>query len=127
MSFPNRFLVRPAHKAEGFSLLEVDVRRMGKRVKIRGDLFQFVELGEKLFFAQFANGKTPLALIVCVDEVFHRILSWFNGSLRFLAGDSFTEPNHYVYMHETEQKMSNPFQQSLVKIPGYTASADLIT
>src|SRR5204862_1368312 len=30
MSFADGFLVRPAHKAEGFSLLEVDVRRMRK-------------------------------------------------------------------------------------------------
>ena len=55
MSFADGFHVRSAHKAERFAVLEVDVRRMGERVKFWGDLFQFVELGEKLFFGQFAN------------------------------------------------------------------------
>lgn len=50
---------------------------MRKRVKIRGHLFQFVELGEKLFFGQFANGKTPLGFGMCVDEVFHRTVFVF--------------------------------------------------
>src|SRR5262245_60218044 len=71
MRFPNRFLVRSAHKTEGLSILEIDMRRMGKRSKIRSDFFQFVELREKLFFRQFTNGKAPLGSVMCVDEVFH--------------------------------------------------------
>ena len=71
MRFADGFLVRAAHKAEGFSLLEVDVRRMRKRVEVRGDFFQFVELREELFFGQIAGGKTPFGFVMGIDEVFH--------------------------------------------------------
>ena len=43
---------------------------MRKRVKIRGNLFQFVELRKKLLFGQFGNGKTALGFVMCVMKYF---------------------------------------------------------
>src|SRR5262249_27310897 len=126
MSSANGFLVRPAHKTEGFALFEVDVGRMRKRAEIRGHLFQFVELREQLFFGQFAGGKTPLGFVMCIDEVFHGTLSVF-VLVNCASGRRFIRPAKVfrcIYTRDGK-KILGSLAGLFVKF--YRASVDLMT
>ena len=103
MSSPDRILVRSAHKAERFSLPKVDVRCVSKCVELRCNLFQFVELRQKLLLSQLINGKTPFGFVMGIDEVSHRTVCLVHWLTALLAVDGFNQPNHYVYMHESKQ------------------------
>src|SRR5574342_100785 len=71
VGFPDGFLVRPGHEAEGFAFAEVDVRGVPDDMELVPGLLECIELREELFFRDLLGREAALGLVVSIHEVLH--------------------------------------------------------